>query len=129
MSDQEADEWVTKAEADYRIAVEYNLDPQKDADQICIHCQQCIEKYLKAVIVSRGQQYQKTHNLNRLAELAAAGEPSVSGLVDRLAVLKSNMNFRYPGSYASREDAEAAQRATAYLRAELRALLALQQGT
>ena len=42
-------EWVDKAEADYQSAVA--LGRRRKAplpDIVCYHCQQCVEKYLKA---------------------------------------------------------------------------------
>jgi HEPN domain-containing protein len=52
MSEPWFEEWVAKAEADYRAAMA--LDPVDLPDVVCSHCQQCVEKYLKAGLVSRG---------------------------------------------------------------------------
>ena len=41
-------EWVRKAEADYRLAAKLAADKESFYDQLCFHCQQAAEKYLKA---------------------------------------------------------------------------------
>lgn len=41
-------EWVEKAEGDYRVASTQRQDAEPVWDAICFHAQQCIEKYLKA---------------------------------------------------------------------------------
>ena len=45
--------WVEKAEHDLRNA-EYVLSMEHDCptDTVCFHCQQCAEKYLKALLLS-----------------------------------------------------------------------------
>jgi HEPN domain-containing protein len=48
-------EWTKKAEGDYRAAMA--LARQRKVplhDQVCFHCQQCSEKYLKAVLEEAG---------------------------------------------------------------------------
>ncbi len=56
-------EWVRKAEADYRAAG--NLDRGSDPlpDQVCFLCQQCAEKYLKALLEELGLTVPRTHVL------------------------------------------------------------------
>jgi len=125
--DQKVEGLVTKPEQYYRAALA--LDPADVPDPICSHCQQCAEKYLKALIVDRGGTYPKVHGLERLARLAASAELEVEPLFEHLQPLKSNMNFRYPGWNASAEDAEAATKATSYLRSQLRGLLGLNEPT
>lgn len=62
--------WVEKAEHDLRNA-EYVLTLGEDCptDTVCFHCQQCAEKYLKAILVSRGVAFPKTHDLVLLLNL------------------------------------------------------------
>ena len=46
--------WVEKAEHDLRNA-EYvlTLAERRPFDTVCFHCQQCAEKYLKALLIVR----------------------------------------------------------------------------
>jgi len=53
----------------------------------CFHAQQCVEKLLKAAIVSRGRVFQRTHNLLILADLAEQAGldlPVPRSLLDKL---------------------------------------------
>ena len=66
-------EWIHKAENDLQAASQI-LTLGKDAptDTICFHAQQCVEKYLKAVLVSRSIPFPKTHVLHAIIELLPA---------------------------------------------------------
>ena len=49
------DEWVDKAEADYKSAVALHRRRKEPLpDVVCYHCQQCVEKYLKAYLIAQG---------------------------------------------------------------------------
>ncbi len=44
-------EWVQKAEGDFSTALrEWRARKNRNHDAACFHAQQCIEKYLKAVL-------------------------------------------------------------------------------
>ena len=45
-----AREWARKAEDDYRLAAMIADGSEPFHDQLCFHCQQSAEKYLKAVL-------------------------------------------------------------------------------
>ena len=61
-------EWERFAEMDYVTAVHLDktLYP-KPMEIICYHCQQCTEKYLKALTEHLGKEIEKTHDLGNLA--------------------------------------------------------------
>jgi|SRR6185437_7093355 len=60
-------QWFSKADEDLR-AVErlYADDATFFAGIIGFHCQQCIEKYLKAFIIYKEAQFKKIHDLDML---------------------------------------------------------------
>jgi len=61
-------EWMTKAEGDYRTACrEFEAD-KPNYDAVCFHAQQCIEKYMKALLIEKGQVPPKVHDLAVLAD-------------------------------------------------------------
>ena len=64
--------WVEKAEHDLRNA-EYVLGLAEDCptDTVCFHCQQCVEKYLKALLIHHGIDFPRTHDLVVLLNLAS----------------------------------------------------------
>ncbi len=119
-------QWVRKAEADAALlGIVGSADPEL-RDVICFHCQQCVEKYLKALLQEAGISALKTHNLVQLLDLLLPGDktlrrfrPSCKSL-SRFAV-----DYRYPGLTATKRQAEAARRSAIQLRGEIRARLGL----
>lgn len=63
--DQYIKEWIDKANKDIK-AVE-KLKTELDMTEIvCFHCQQAVEKYLKALLIYNDENVQKTHNIDFL---------------------------------------------------------------
>jgi len=88
--------WLEYAEADRRSA--YNAMGAEDYRDVAFHCQQAVEKALKALIVHRTQQCPPyVHNLRQLLNQVLDLAPP---LVVVEAVLKINPHYRatrYPG--------------------------------
>jgi len=63
-------EWVVKAESDLKTAV-ITLGAGRDCptDTVCFHSEQCVEKYLKALLTLWSIPFPKTHNIRFLLEL------------------------------------------------------------
>lgn len=60
-------EWVTKAEGDHASAMrEVRARKLPNYDAACFHAQQCIEKYLKAILVKNNTPFSKVHDLEVL---------------------------------------------------------------
>lgn len=102
-------EWPRKAEDDLVAARRLlrGRDPLKD--QICFHCQQAAEKYLKALLQERGLPIQKTHNITVLLDQLI---PTENGLRPLRRWGKQltyyAVEYRYPGIRASLRQARAA---------------------
>jgi HEPN domain-containing protein len=62
---------AASAENDLKKAA-YTLRMEDDCptDTVCFHAQQCIEKYLKALLVLKGADFPGTHNIGELTALA-----------------------------------------------------------
>ncbi len=62
--------WVVKAEHDLTTAA-HTLTLGKDCptDTVCFHAQQCVEKYIKALLVFQGTTFPKTHEIAVLRAL------------------------------------------------------------
>ena len=120
-------EWVKKAEADYEAAT-YLARRRKVPlhDAVCFHCQQCGEKYFKARLEDAGVRSPKTHDLLRLLALLLPLEPLWSALSPAAKFLTDfAVDFRYPGSEATKTDAKAALLHTKTIRREARLALGL----
>jgi HEPN domain-containing protein len=121
------DEWVEKAEADYKGAVALNRRRTAPLpDLVCYHCHQCTEKYLKAYLLHHGIAPPRVHNLVQLMNLCAVQD---STLTSRLPLARSlnayGVLIRYPGISATPVEAAGALRTTRRLRTLLRHRLGL----
>ena len=68
---------VRKAESDL-AAVRRTLDSSGPYDTGLFHCQQAVEKYLKALLAVHNVNYPKIHDVTVLAELGAGVLPSIA---------------------------------------------------
>ena len=116
------EEWITKAEGDFRTASrEMHARRELNYDAVCFHCQQCAEKYLKALLQEQGHHIPKTHDLNQLLEYCLPYDGTLEPHRDLLKDLtRFAVEFRYPGESATKEDARTALQHAKILRAFLR---------
>src|SRR5881296_1032816 len=61
-------QWIRKAESDWTLVQQIQQNTPALNDQICFHCQQAAEKYLKAVLQQFGLPIPRTHNLETLLQ-------------------------------------------------------------
>jgi len=120
--------WVKKAEEDYETAISLARKRHSVPNSVCFHCEQCIEKYLKALLISHRIYFPKTHDLLELLKLVLPVEPLLQGLEEAL----QNLNpyaaaFRYPGEEATIKEAKEAVKVMKYLRNLLRERLGLRK--
>lgn len=89
--------WIIKAEHDLRNA-DYVMTLEKDCpyDTVCFHCQQCAEKYLKALLILHGIHFPKTHDLVVLCNLLNAMEPINVSIESVLPLNRYSVESRYP---------------------------------
>jgi len=96
--DQEVAAWLTRARQDLRAArVDLQAEPPLLGDA-AFHCQQAVEKALKALLALHGRPFRKTHDIGELAVACLGYEPSLEPLLRRSAPLTEYAwRFRYPG--------------------------------
>lgn len=96
--DAEVRRWLVKAQHD-RSAVEKVLTPDcRETDVAAFHCQQAVEKTLKAFLISRTVPFEKVHDLRRLLDHCSAVDAAFEGLRDSVEPLTVfAIAFRYPG--------------------------------
>src|SRR5260370_36113595 len=118
--------WLRKAEDDFQTAQSLLRTRRQLHDQICFHCQQAAEKYLKAVLQERGAAVPRTHDLPDLNRLLLAYHATLRSLRRRLVFLTQfAVDFRYPGVRATARQAQAAFRNIERVRHEIRHILHL----
>jgi len=120
-------EWIQKAEGDFISALrEYRARKLPNFDAAGFHAQQCIEKYMKALLQKQNVRFEKIHDLLALKELCRAFVPELEFHQESLAYLSQfAVTFRYPGESAGREHAKRAMKIMKDLRSMLRVTLGL----
>ncbi len=123
-------EWVQKAEEDWLSAsslTETASSRRKPLhDSVCFHCQQSAEKYLKALLQELGQCVPRTHDLEDLLDQLLTRDPTLVGLRLPASILTPYaVDYRYPGTFARKRQAQAALRHAGKVRAVVRSRLDL----
>ena len=120
-------EWVDKAEGDIATATrELRARKHPNYDAACFHAQQCVEKYLKALLQEHSIAFPKTHNLIELLVLCIPIDASLDLQRASLILLDGYaVRYRYPGDSADKSDAKLALKAASDLRGIIRAHLEL----
>ena len=104
----EAHEWLAKAAVDLRgCHIDLEASPPLLEDAL-FHCQQAVEKSLKAFLVWNDATFRKTHSLEELGRRCCELDATLSSLVDEAVPLTEYAwAFRYPGAAAVPEESEA----------------------
>ncbi|HLH18242.1 MAG TPA: HEPN domain-containing protein [Bryobacteraceae bacterium] len=94
----DTESWLRKAASDLRCAgIDLEATPPATEDAV-FHCQQAVEKALKAFLVWHDAPFAKTHDLGKLGASAVQFDATLEPLVDRVVDLsKYAWMFRYPG--------------------------------
>jgi len=105
--------WLTIANNDLRVAEHEMKLPENDRvpEAVCFHCQQAVEKFLKAYLVTRGVDFQKTHNLEFLLG-ECRKEDSDFGTLEIGDLTFYAVELRYPDEFYAPADEEAEESLT-----------------
>ena len=118
--------WVEKAEEDFAPAKSALRRKKPLLTGVCFHAQQCAEKYMKALLVSKNAIFPKTHDLLMLNNLCSTVgifleiDPKLLNTLTDYAI-----RTRYPGEGATLEDAKEAMEITKSVRSFARRFLGL----
>ncbi len=95
-----ARQWIAKAEEDLKNA-EYTLTLEQDCplSTVCFHAQQCVEKYLKALLVCDSITFPRTHDLVTLFNLISAHRQVELSLEELVVLNRYAIETRYPGDW------------------------------
>ena len=109
-------EWVNKGESDFIAAKTLALQKGLE-DQTGFHCQQAIEKWLKAYLINQGEEVRKIHDLTALVLDCKKYDPTFHRLESLVeGITDFAVEFRYPGGNATAEEAQDALDKTAKVR-------------
>lgn len=92
-------EWISRAEDDFAYAEAGERETERH-HITCFLCQQIAEKTLKGLLVFKGENPPKTHNLEELLERALSSYPTLEAIYQRIRILdKYYIPTRYPGDH------------------------------
>jgi HEPN domain-containing protein len=100
MIDEEVREWLDKADRDLKVT-EHELSLLEEEvvkDAVGFHCQQAVEKYLKAFLISHKTKPKRTHDLSHLLEQCANIDQDFENIEIR-ELSSFAVDIRYPGEF------------------------------
>ena len=118
--------WAARAEEDFVLARAALRRKQPLASGACFHAQQCAEKYMKALLISKSAEFPKTHDLLLLNNLC-----STNGILLEIDPRHLNtltdyaVRTRYPGNDPTAADAKEAIELTKLVRSFARKFLGI----
>ncbi|MEK7671465.1 MAG: HEPN domain-containing protein [Bacteroidota bacterium] len=128
MQDENVEDWVRKAEGDFRTATrELQVKDSPNFDAVCYHSQQCAEKYLKAYLILQRQAYPKVHKLVEILNVCLTVDSSFEFIRQELETLTGLDTLRYPYDFAMIEEAQLAIQQATVIRRFLRQQLNLEK--
>ena len=89
-------QWIEKTSDDLIVIDKLTQFEVVATSAVCFHCQQVVEKYLKAFLIANGVEIKKTHNIEFL--LAECEEfDSDFNLINPKDLNDFGVDIRYPG--------------------------------
>ena len=100
--------WLQRAASDLALARAALQIPDVLPEDACFHAQQCGEKALKALLVSKGVRFPRTHVVETLLDLLKDSGTDIPLPIDEAFVLTQYAGqSRYPGEWEPVTDEEA----------------------
>jgi len=100
MIDEYVKKWIIKALEDFKIAKHELSFPEEETSTgpVCFHCQQVVEKLLKAYLVLKGVDFGRTHDLEVLLKLCSEQDSEFMNL-DIGHLTDYAVEVRYPEEF------------------------------
>src|SRR2546423_15099139 len=96
--------WLIKARNDLTAARELGRLPNGPLDTAIYHCQQAAEKAVKGFLAFHDHRLERSHDVQRLIELAEAYDADFANWQDAAVILTPYATaYRYPGESATLE--------------------------
>ena len=95
-------QWIDRACEDLLVVEKLTEGDIIATNAACFHCQQAVEKFLKAFLIANGQDIIKTHNIEFLLSECSELDGAFSS-VDPKNLSDYGVDVRYPGDIYSRQ--------------------------
>lgn len=103
-------QWRAKAESDWNTVEILLASDRCPPDAVCFHCQQFVEKLLKALLTQYGVEAPRTHDLRRLIQVLQPFAAEISQFEDRCDDLTVHgVQSRYPDDWVEITSSEMTQ--------------------
>jgi HEPN domain-containing protein len=90
-------QWLQRVDVDLRSAEADLAAEPPIAEDACFHCQQAVEKLLKAYLVCRGVEFEPTHRIERLINACSKLDGDFVSLHEKADYLSLyGVQYRYP---------------------------------
>lgn len=89
-------QWLIKANEDLLVISKLTEYEVIATSSVCFHCQQAVEKFLKAFLIANGVEIKKTHNIEYLLSECADFDGDFSD-IDPKELSDFGVDARYPG--------------------------------
>ncbi len=120
--------WIAHAEDDFESAKVLTRQKKPLLYSACFHAQQCAEKYMKALLVFKDQDFPKVHDLNTLNDLcSAAGIFLGMDKADLARLSAYAIMSRYPGDEPTLKETKGAIESAKAIRRFARSYLGLKK--
>ena len=92
--------WIDKAEKDLLTAEHETTFPDKVTESICFHCQQAVEKFIKAYLIYLDISFPKTHEIGELITRCDRKDYQINKFKDEADILTDYaVEVRYPDDW------------------------------
>uniref|UniRef100_A0A7V5XH28 HEPN domain-containing protein n=1 Tax=Thermodesulfobacterium geofontis TaxID=1295609 RepID=A0A7V5XH28_9BACT len=102
MINEEAKKWLIKAINDYKSAQKLLSQSEEEiiTDTACFHCQQAVEKMLKAFLINHDIEFGRTHSIEYLIKLCSKVDKEFEKLYEITEGLTEYaVDVRYPEEF------------------------------
>jgi len=98
-------QWLMKANEDLLVIDKLTETGVIAASSVCFHCQQAVEKFLKAYLIANGVDVRKTHNIEFLLSECSDIDQDFSAF-DPKDLSEFGVDARYPGDMFFPDESE-----------------------
>jgi HEPN domain-containing protein len=101
--------WLIKADNDLKVGeiVLESDEEQKPFDTVCFHCQQAVEKWLKAYLIYLDVMFPRTHSAAQLIEIGSMLDQNLKQLENAELLTIYAVETRYPEDFYMPNEEEA----------------------
>jgi len=98
-------QWIKKAEEDLTVVNKLTEFEIIASSAVCFHCQQAVEKFLKAFLTAYDKEIVRTHNIEFLLSECSEIDKDFAE-IDPENLTDFGVDIRYPGDFYSPSDDE-----------------------